>query len=193
MRCLKFFLIVLNVQLYISGVAHGEIYKWVDKNGIMHFGDSPPQDVETARKLESLPATPPKDPEPQASPIPEEPLQELKRPIRPVPRQEELTQPMMDAQVEIFMTRWCGYCKKAREFFAERGIAVTEYDIAADSAAAQRKQKIYPSPGVPLVVINGHPIQGFAPHAYKQALAPPYQWAPPSFAPHAYKQALMGR
>ena len=93
------------------------------------------------------------------------------RSVKKAPPLVETPAPVMaDANVEMFMTSWCGYCKKTREYFQARGIAITEYDVETDPAAAQRKQEILPSPGVPLVVINGTPIQGYSPHAFEQAL-----------------------
>jgi glutaredoxin len=170
MRHLRFFLAILIVVVHIGGVAYGEIYKWVDKNGVMHYGDVPPQGVGTANKIELLPATPRRTPEPQVTPDEERKTQTTNLSMQKSPPPEAPVPVMADANVEMFATRWCGYCKKAREFFQARGIAITEYDIEADATAAQRKQEIYPSPGVPLVVINGKPIQGFTPHAYEQAL-----------------------
>ena len=170
MRHLRFFLVILSAIIHLSGVAYGEIYKWVDKNGVMHFGDVPPQNAGTASKLESMPTTPRKAAEPQVIPEEERQPQTTNRPIKKAPPLEITAPVVADANVEMFATSWCGYCKKAREFFAARGIAITEYDIETDAAAAQRKQEIFPSPGVPLVVINGKPIHGFAPHAYEQAL-----------------------
>jgi glutaredoxin len=170
MRHLSFFLISLSLVLQAGGLAHGEIYKWVDKNSVVHFGDMPPQTTGTSSKVESLPVTPRKDPEPQVIPVKEEKSQVLKRPVKQVPAPEETAPVITEASVEMFATRWCGYCRKAREFFQARGIPFVEYDIEADAAAAQRKQEIDTRPGVPLVVINGKPIHGFAPQAYEQAL-----------------------
>ena len=170
MRHLRFFLVILSAMVYLSGMAYGEIYKWIDKNGVMHFGDIPPQNAGTTSKLESMPATPRKDPEPQVTPKEDPQSQATNQPMKKAPPQEITASVVADANVEMFATSWCGYCRKAREFFAARGIAITEYDIETDVAAARRKQEIYPSPGVPLVVINGKPIQGFAPSAYEQAL-----------------------
>jgi hypothetical protein len=31
--------------------------------------------------------------------------------------------------VVLYSTAWCGYCRKAREFFAANGIRYVEYDI----------------------------------------------------------------
>jgi len=163
-------LVILSAMVHIGGVAYGEIYKWVDQNGVIHFGEVPPQKAGITSKIELMPATPRRAPEPQVTPREEEQSQATNRPAKKAPLQEAPAPVVTDASVEMFATSWCGYCKKAREFFQARGIAITEYDIEADAAAAQRKQEIYPSPGVPLVVINGKPIQGFAPHAYEQAL-----------------------
>lgn len=163
-------MIILSIVVHIGGVAYGEIYKWVDKNGVAHFGDVPPQDAGTTSKIESMPAAPRQDPAPEVTPAEEVKPRTMKRPAKQVPSQEESSPMVTDTHVEMFMTSWCGYCKKAREFFEARGVPIIEYDIETDAAAAQRKQEIYPSPGVPLVVINGKPIQGFAPQAYEQAL-----------------------
>jgi glutaredoxin len=163
-------LIIFSLVFRFGGVTYGEIYKWVDKNGVAHFGDVPPQDAGTTSKIESVPAAPRKDPASEVTPAEEAKPQTMKRSAKQLPPQEESAPMVTDVHVEMFMTSWCGYCKKAREFFRARGIPLTEYDIEADAAAAQRKQEIYASPGVPLVVINGKPIQGFAPQAYEQAL-----------------------
>lgn len=170
MRYLSFLLVILSVVVHTDGVAYGEIYKWVDKNGVAHFGDVPPQNVGAISKIESMPAVPRQDPAPEVTPAEEAKPQTIKRSAKQLPPQEESAPMVTDTHVEMFMTSWCGYCKKAREFFEARGIAITEYDIEADPTAAQRKQEIFASPGVPLVVINGKPIQGFAPQAYEQAL-----------------------
>jgi len=163
-------LVSLSLVVQVSGVAYGEIYKWVDNNGVVHFGDVPPQTTGTSSKVESLPATQRTAPTPQVTPAEERKPQTVKRPPKQTLPQEEATPAVVEASVEMFATSWCGYCRKAREFFQARGIPFVEYDIEADAAAAQRKQEIYPSPGVPLVVINGKPIQGFSPQAYEQAL-----------------------
>jgi glutaredoxin len=169
-RHVKLFFIILIAAVHGGGMAYGEIYKWVDKNGVQHFGDAPPQKAGTAGKVESIPTTPRRAPEPQVTPKEEQP-QTLKQPAKPTPPPQAADVPQVrNANVEMFMTSWCGYCRKAREYFQARGIAITEYDVEADAAAAQRKHEILPSPGVPLVVINGTPIQGYSPHAFDQAL-----------------------
>ena len=73
-------------------------------------------------------------------------------------------------QVEIYVTSWCPYCKKAENFFRTQGNPFTSYDIEKDSAAARRKEDLDRSGGVPLVIINGQKIHGFSENAYREAL-----------------------
>ena len=108
MRYLRFFLIILSVVVQVSGVAYGEIYKWVDNNGVVHFGDVPPQKGGTSSKIESLPVTPRKGPESQVAPIREEKSQVTKHSAKQSPSQEESVPVVTDASVEMFATSWCG-------------------------------------------------------------------------------------
>ena len=73
-------------------------------------------------------------------------------------------------QVELYVTSWCPYCKQAENFFRTQGIPFTAYDIEKDSSAAQRKEQLDGSKGVPLAIINGQIIRGFSAEAYREAL-----------------------
>lgn len=63
--------------------------------------------------------------------------------------------------VTIYSTQTCGYCKMAKEFFAEHNISYTEYDVGAD--LEKRKEMIEKSGqmGVPVIVIDGEITVGF--------------------------------
>src|SRR5215510_2355965 len=109
MRHLRFLLVILSVMVHISGVAYGEIYKWVDKNGITHFGDVPPQNAGTTSKLESMPVTQPKAAEPPVTPTEETQSRATNQPMKKAPPVESTAPVIADANVEMFATRWCGY------------------------------------------------------------------------------------
>jgi glutaredoxin len=81
-----------------------------------------------------------------------------------------LQKPVRKNKVELFVTSWCPYCKKAIQYFQSRGIAFTAYDIEKDKRAAARKKKLDGRAGVPFAVVNGTLIHGFAPEQYTQAL-----------------------
>lgn len=66
-------------------------------------------------------------------------------------------------EVEIYITSWCGYCKKAMSYLKEKKIPFKKYDIEKSPSAERRKQKLDPNySGVPLTVINGKLIKGFS-------------------------------
>ena len=79
-------------------------------------------------------------------------------------------QTVQQNQVELYVTSWCPYCKKAREFFTSRGIKYRAYDIEKDAKAAARQRKLDSRKGVPFAVINGIKIHGYSPESYASAL-----------------------
>ncbi len=65
-------------------------------------------------------------------------------------------------KVEIYSTPTCTYCNMAKSFFKEKGIAYTEYNVAADAAKRQEMVDKSGQLGVPVIVIDGGaPIVGF--------------------------------
>jgi glutaredoxin len=73
-------------------------------------------------------------------------------------------------RVDLYVTSWCPYCKKARQFFDSRGIKYKAYDIEKDAKAAARQRKLDSRKGVPFAVINGTAIHGYSPERYASAL-----------------------
>lgn len=61
----------------------------------------------------------------------------------------------------MYTTPSCVYCRKAKDFFNERAIAFTEYNVAADAA---RRQEMLDNSGqmtVPVIDIGGAIVVGF--------------------------------
>ena len=65
------------------------------------------------------------------------------------------------ANVTIYSTPTCGYCKAAKEFFAKHNIEYTEHDVANDSAKAQEMIEKSGQMGVPVIFIDDEMIIGF--------------------------------
>ncbi|AFU98240.2 glutaredoxin family protein [Simiduia agarivorans] len=72
-----------------------------------------------------------------------------------------------NAEVVLYATAWCGYCKKTRSLLAEHGIPYVEYDIEKSSEGLVQYKALNGS-GIPLLVVNGDVIRGYNP---KQILA----------------------
>jgi glutaredoxin len=69
-------------------------------------------------------------------------------------------------QVELYVTDWCGYCRKAEAFLKSRNIPYTRYNVEEDPAAARRKVALGGGSGVPFAMIDGRPVSGFKPSTY---------------------------
>lgn len=158
--------ILLMLGYCLAPVADATIYKWVDENGTLHFGDTPSQNMQPQVQIELVP------PSQAYSQIEKaQPKQGRSKPSARKTRAEKSEAATYgDAAVELYTTSWCHYCKKAREFFNERGVPFTEYDIEVDAEAAVRKQNLDGGPGVPFALVNGQGIRGFSPQAYEHAL-----------------------
>jgi glutaredoxin len=68
------------------------------------------------------------------------------------------------ADIEVFVTSWCGYCRKMLGFLREKGIPFTVHDIEKDSSAAQAYRELGGN-GVPVVRVGSHIVHGYNPDA----------------------------
>lgn len=64
-------------------------------------------------------------------------------------------------QVKIFTTPTCHYCKLAKAFFQDNGVAYEEHDVLADTTARQEMIEKSGQMGVPVIVIGDELIVGF--------------------------------
>lgn len=169
MKVPGFFLAFL-VLVLVSGTSSAEIFRWVDENGVVHFSDSPTESVSETSEKEEV-SSPEPNPE-ENSPPTTETRAIILDPNFFDPLDESAEDPVaVNAPVvEIYETSWCGYCKKAKNFFRSRGIKFKTYDIEKDKSAARRMMALTRRRAVPFVVINGHQIQGYSKQAYEQAL-----------------------
>ena len=65
------------------------------------------------------------------------------------------------ARIQVYTTRWCGYCNRAKALLDERGAAYDEVSLDADPGF---RQKLFDRTGgwtVPQIVIDGEPVGGY--------------------------------
>ncbi len=65
------------------------------------------------------------------------------------------------ANVRIFTTPSCVYCKMAKEFFAKNNIAYEELDVIENDAAREEMIQKSHQLGVPVIDVNGEIFIGF--------------------------------
>lgn len=64
-------------------------------------------------------------------------------------------------QITIYSTPTCHFCQLAKEFFKEKGIQYTEYNVLTDLEKRQEMIDKSGQRGVPVIIINGHLVVGF--------------------------------
>lgn len=161
--------IMLWTLLPSQGLA--EMYKWVDEKGTIHFQDYRPSNLRPSTKVETLTKEQlefnnyvggPKESgykSPYSSSIIDRKKENSKK-----------SEYARNQEVELYVTSWCGYCKKAKAFLNARGIEFKEYDVEKDKIAAKEHKKLNRRGGVPVAVINGKKIIGFSKASYERAL-----------------------
>jgi glutaredoxin len=65
-----------------------------------------------------------------------------------------------EPRIVMYATAWCGYCKKARQYFADNGIDFVEYDIETDRSAKRDFDALLGS-GTPLLYQGYTRVAGF--------------------------------
>lgn len=72
----------------------------------------------------------------------------------------------------MYSTVWCGFCKKAKAYFKQKGISFSERDIEKSTKAKQEYQKLGGG-GVPLILVGNKAgtkkLSGFSIARFKTA------------------------
>ncbi len=72
-------------------------------------------------------------------------------------------------QVDIYVTSWCGYCRKLENFLKSKRISYKRHDIEKSSSARQAHLKLGGG-GIPVVKIGSDIIRGYSPDAILRSL-----------------------
>lgn len=130
-----------------------ELYKWTDKDSNVFFSDSPQSGVDA------------KEVKPKTGQRFDVPEGEKKA------QPSSKVRPFSDIRVIVYMTDWCPYCRKAREYLKSIGANFIEYDIDKDKFRHDEMlKKSGGSKGVPLIDVEGIIIRGYNPEAIKAAI-----------------------
>jgi glutaredoxin 3 len=65
------------------------------------------------------------------------------------------------ARIQIYTTRWCGYCVRAKVLLEGRGLPYEELPLDEDPAFRQRLYDLTGGWTVPQILIDGEPIGGY--------------------------------
>lgn len=67
----------------------------------------------------------------------------------------------MQKQVTIYSTPTCHFCSMAKDFFAEKGVEYTGYDVSTDAARREEMIQLTGQLGVPVIQIGDELMVGF--------------------------------
>jgi glutaredoxin 3 len=65
------------------------------------------------------------------------------------------------AVIQMYTTRWCGYCVRAKALLESRGLEYEEISLDEDPAFRQKLFDLTGSWTVPQILIDGKPIGGY--------------------------------
>jgi glutaredoxin len=150
-------LLILAVAALAAPPAGAQVFKWTGPDGRTHYGDRPPGDAkkeELRIGVQSFGGPAQVDTWAQV----------LKRPPA-----VDTSKPRSTA-VTMFSTSWCPHCKRAKAYFAQKGVSYREVDIEA-SDAGRREFAGYGGSGVPLIIVGEQRMRGFDAGAMDRLLA----------------------
>lgn len=67
----------------------------------------------------------------------------------------------MQQTVTIYSTPTCHFCHQAKEYFTEKKVAFTDYDVSTDMAKRKEMLDITKQMGVPVIIIGDSVIIGY--------------------------------
>lgn len=162
MKALIFFVFLFVATMPFQTTA--EMYRWEDSNGVVTFKDSPPPTSKKSKvKVYSdgdFVSSPPVPVAPKGngsrSPLPEQALPKA-----------EVQQVRSVSPIEMYVTDWCGVCRRAEKYMASRNYPFVAHDIEKDKAAMNRYRELG-GRGVPLILLGNQKLAGFSETAVDQ-------------------------
>jgi len=135
-------IILLLCLTFAAPIDAGELFKWVDEQGTVHYGDHPPENAKLKSITGKISSYGSVSVEPSVS------------------QPGKTTKPGSAKNVIMYSTSWCAFCKKAKVHFRSNNIPFKEYDIEKSPVAAKRFKKLN-GRGVPVILIGEQRMNGF--------------------------------
>ncbi len=155
----SFHLGILAVLLIIGlspSQSSAEIDQWTDSTGNVIYSDTPPaggaaKEIKVKENNRTI-------------------MEETYPKTKKSREKESGLKDIRDISVILYMTDWCPYCKKARNYLSSAGVSFSEYDIEKDKQRRSEMMKKTGSTSVPVIDIEGTVIRGFVPAAIDAAI-----------------------
>lgn len=143
---------LLAPMLILATAAAADVYKWTDERGKTHYGDRPPEEAQAQRVEIRIPSY-------------DGPVQV--QDWRAILLRKPTAAAADVAGVTMYSTSWCPHCKRARAYFAEKGIRFTEIDVEK-SESGRRDYEALGGKGVPVILVGDRMMRGFSPAGFER-------------------------
>ena len=145
--------VLIVIWSLLFSQAFGEIYRWVDKDGVLHFGDRPPPEV-TIKKVEVKVNT----------------YESVEVHYNPDMFDKGVKKKRGVKRVLMYSAQWCGVCAKAKSHFRKKKIPFQELDIDQSDKARRGFEKLN-GKGVPIILVGNQRMNGFNPERFDKMYA----------------------
>jgi glutaredoxin len=149
-----FFWIAFLTYLNPSAIS-ADIYKWTDKNGKIHYSDSP-INQENAEKVDE-----------QALAKNISSYTNVTVQIVPIDFGMNQNARRDASRLVMYTTTRCGYCAKARRYFAKNSISYSEKNIELEEAYRKEFDQLG-GKGVPVILVGNKKMTGFSQQKFEQ-------------------------
>jgi len=120
----------------LSNAVQAEIYRWVDESGKIHFSDKPSR----AHSSEQV---------------------KLQINTYEAVTYDTSSIDVGNKRVVMYSASWCGVCKRAKRYFAQKKIKYTEYDVEKSEEGKSTLRKLG-AKGVPVILVGNRRMNGFS-------------------------------
>ena len=149
--------LALAVAALAALPAAAQVYKWTGPDGRTHYGDSPPDNAPKRElRIDVQSFGGPAEVDTWTKVLKRPPAVDTAKP--------------RSASITMFSTTWCPHCKRAKSYFAQKGVSFREVDIEA-SDSGRREFEQYGGKGVPLIIVGERRMRGFDAGAMDRILA----------------------
>lgn len=138
--------------------AAGQVQKWIDSQGRVHYGDRlPPGKDISASELRGTVSV-------------ADGMTVVREPLKAPPKSPRAAAPTPNqGEVWIYTTPHCGYCRHAKEHMRLKGIAFVEKDIEGNTGYRDEFRALG-GKGVPLTLAGSSRMAGYSEERYQQFL-----------------------
>jgi len=138
----------IGTALALQAAAQTNVYRWTDKDGKVHFGDTPPPD--------------------DAANVTQKRMGDSGMDASALPYETQVA--MKKNPVTVYVAANCAPCDSARQLLSRRGVPYTERNEQGNHAEAEAVKKLTGATEVPVLLVGDRSVKGWDESAWSAAL-----------------------